>query len=154
MYRLLGDDNDTNMGILDTPRNLHEKLHVDLYESASIPRTNEKVSLSKDAKGINIRITPFGQRINKFTSQFDFNPHNAEHGLGSTELEKAEDDIITRVQPIERCNLQVYSLLPESGCRFMHDRTVNRVINIIIRSFIFLIYFIDYCSVSLVQLYR
>ncbi|WOL05156.1 DNA polymerase alpha subunit B [Canna indica] len=124
---LLGDDLDTSRGVLGTPNNHHERLHVDSYNSASTPRTNDKVPSSKDANDIiNIPITPFGQRINKFTSQFVFNSQNVENSIKNEELENVEDDVIRRVQPTERCNLLVHCLQPQSGCRFMYDPTEDR----------------------------
>lgn len=135
LSRLLGEDNNTDMGIIGDPSNQYERLGIDSYDSATTPRTNRNASSSKDPKDINIRITPFGQRINKFTSQFLFNYQNTDNSLTSQELENLEDDVIRRVQPAERCNLQVHHLQPESGCRFMYDRTEDQVIIIISMKF-------------------
>lgn len=96
--------------------------------TASTPTTNEKPSSSKHSKMTNNRITPFGQRINKFVSQFTFNTQNQVNGSKNQELENTEDDIIRRVQPSERCSLHIHSSQPEPGCRFMYDRVEDRVI--------------------------
>ncbi|KAG6525019.1 hypothetical protein ZIOFF_014971 [Zingiber officinale] len=123
---LLGEDNNTDMRIIDDPSNQYERLGMDSNDSATTPRTNRNLSSSRDPKDISIRITPFGQRINKFTSQFLFNYQNSDNSLTSQELENMENDVIRRVQPTERCNLQVHRLQPESGCRFMYDRTEDQ----------------------------
>ncbi|CAL9048189.1 unnamed protein product [Musa banksii] len=123
---LLGDDHDSTVGILNTPNSQYKKLHVDTYNSVSTPKTKENLLSSKDATDISSRITPFGQRISKFSSQFVFNSESVENRLSGQELNDMEDDIIRRVQTTERCNLQVHNLQPQSDCRFMYDRTKDR----------------------------
>ncbi|XP_008792220.2 DNA polymerase alpha subunit B [Phoenix dactylifera] len=123
---LLSDEyDDTKESFLNTPSSQYEKQYVENYTST--PGTNEGPSSSKESKVISNRITPFGQRMNKFISQFVFNAQNTDNGLRKKELENMEDDVIRRVQPSERCSLQVLRSQPESGCRFMYDRTEDRV---------------------------
>lgn len=114
---------------------------MDTYNSVSTPKTKENLLSSKDATDISSRITPFGQRISKFTSQFVFNSESVENRLSGQELNDMEDDIIRRVQTTERCNLQVHHLQPQSGCRFMYDRTKDRVISTTRTNFMFLFVF-------------
>jgi DNA polymerase alpha subunit B len=72
------------------------------------------------------RITPFATRVNKFTQQYVLNADNAV-GVPSKSAEITEDEIIRRVQPSQRCYLQVQRSQPEPGCRFMYDRMEDRV---------------------------
>ncbi|KAJ0976973.1 hypothetical protein J5N97_012447 [Dioscorea zingiberensis] len=119
--------NEENNGVkellLDTPGsgNQYERQYLDNSVTVT-PRTNEKGSTMKESKDIHDRVTPFGQRMNKFVSQFNFNAKIMDDGVGRQEHENMEDEIIRRVQPSERCSLQVHCSKPEPGCRFMHDR--------------------------------
>ncbi|EHA8586281.1 putative DNA polymerase alpha subunit B [Cocos nucifera] len=125
LCRLLSDEHDdTKESFLNTPSSQYEKQYVDIHTST--PGTNERPSSSKESKVISNRITPFGQRTNKFISQFVYNDQNTDNGLRQNEVENMEDDVIRRVQPSERCSLQVLRSQPESGCRFMYDRTEDR----------------------------
>lgn len=138
LCRLLSDehDDDTRESFLNTPSSQYEKQYVDNYTST--PRTNERPSSSKESKIISNRITPFGQRMSKFISQFVFNAQNTDNSLRQKELENMEDDVIRRVQPSERCSLQVLHSQPESGCRFMYDRTEDRVCDYLMYNFMIL----------------
>nr|CAD1820003.1 unnamed protein product [Ananas comosus var. bracteatus] len=120
---LNSEPDDREESFLDTPSK-YERPYVE--NSASTPRANEKPSSSKESKANSTRITPFGQRINKFTSQFVFNAHNMVDGSSRQEVEDIEDDLIRRVQPGPRCSLQVHLSQPEPGCRFMYDRIEDR----------------------------
>ncbi|XP_073012947.1 uncharacterized protein [Typha latifolia] len=123
---LLSNEHDPEEGFLDTPGNQYERPYVESYNSESTPRTNEKPSSSKESKTHSNIVTPFGQRINKFASHFAFNAQNMVNGLSKQEVGDMDEDIIRRVQPSERCSLQVHRSQPESGCRFMYDRTEDR----------------------------
>ena len=77
MCWLLSEEPDNNKeDFLDTPNRLSERPLLETFNGASTPTTNEKLSSSKEPKMINNRITPFGQRINKFVSQFTYNAQN------------------------------------------------------------------------------
>ncbi|ONK57978.1 uncharacterized protein A4U43_C09F6390 [Asparagus officinalis] len=124
---LLNDEHDSNKeDNFESPSCLHERPFSETSNGSSTPTTNEKPSSSKNSKIINDRITPFGQRINKFVSQFTFNTQNQVTQSRSQELENEDDDVIRRVQPGERCSLHIHSSQPEPGCRFMFDRVEDR----------------------------
>ena len=73
------------------------------------------------------RITPFATRVNKFTQQYVLNSDNAASMPSKHEAETTEDELIRRIQPSQRCSLQVQRSQPEPGCRFMYDRMEDRV---------------------------
>lgn len=75
------------------------------------------------------RMTPFGQRSNKFVLQFSLHSDKENGIVPKHETEDMEDDLIRRVRPSERCSLHVLHSHPEPGCRYMYDRTEDRVIS-------------------------
>lgn len=76
-------------------------------------------------------ITPFGQRTEKFAVRFSINQQSGgENGKMEHDIESSEDDFIKKVQPHKRCSLAINGTKPEPGCRFMYDRTEDRVSNI------------------------
>lgn len=94
---------------------------------ASTPKTNGKSHSDKDAGTLAIPVTPFGQRTTKFTPHFVFNAHNGDNEFTNQERNNSDDDeIIRRVQPGQKCSLNVISSQPQPGCRFMYDRTEDR----------------------------
>lgn len=124
---LLNEENtDITEGIFDTPSRHYERPYMESSNSTLTPTTAEKPSATKESKLINNRMTPFGQRINKFISQFTLNAEITHTILGNEEPDTADDDIIRTVQPRKRCSLQVHHSKPETGCRFMYDTTENR----------------------------
>lgn len=115
---LHGDEKD------DTPNYFDERLNLE-SNAASTPVTSEKPSSTKRSELYN-RITPFGQRMNKFASQFIFNDQVAGRSLNSIESQNDDDVVIRRVQSSENCSLHIHRSLPEPGCRFMYDRIEDR----------------------------
>lgn len=70
-------------------------------------------------------ITPFSKRTDKFVVKFSINT--------VPKVEKAEndeDDVLTRVPLHERCSLSIHRSGPKPGCRFLYDRTEDRVCDI------------------------
>ncbi|KAJ4795175.1 DNA polymerase alpha subunit B [Rhynchospora pubera] len=94
----------------------------------STPHTNGKSQSGKDLGASANRLTPFGQRTAKFSPHFVFNNAlNGANELANQEINNSdEDEIIRRVRPGQKCSLSVISSQPQSGCRFMYDRTENR----------------------------
>ncbi|KAL2955105.1 hypothetical protein AAZX31_18G009200 [Glycine max] len=67
-------------------------------------------------------ITPFSKRTDKFVVKFSINT--------VPKVEKAEndeDDVLTRVPLHERCSLSIHRSGPKPGCRFLYDRTEDRL---------------------------
>lgn len=129
MLRLhVEEQDDIKEGFLNSPNHFYERPYLE-SNGASTPATSEKPSSTKILE-LNSRITPFGQRLNKFVSQFTFNDQLAGYSLNSREPQNMDDDVIRRVQPSERCSFNVHRSLPEPGFRFMYDRIEDRVIKI------------------------
>ncbi|XP_020571946.1 DNA polymerase alpha subunit B [Phalaenopsis equestris] len=122
------EQDDIKEGLLISPNHLNEDPYLE-SNVGSTPATSEKPSSTTRSK-LNSRITPFGQRMNKFVSQFTFNGQIVRHSSSSRApenmFENMDDDVIRRVQPNERCSLHIHCSLPERGCRFMYDRIEDR----------------------------
>lgn len=126
---LLNDERDgIKESLLDTPvvGSQYDRPYLD-NGVAVTPKTNEKGSRLKDSKTAYDRVTPFGQRMNKFVPQFTFNDKIMDDGIGRQDNENTEDDFIKRVQPSESCSLRVHCSKPEPGCRFMYDSIEDKV---------------------------
>lgn len=121
---LNGEYENTKEIILGTPTDKRKTSQSETIVSAR--KTNGSISTSR--KHLET-ITPFGQRKSKFVVQFTLNENaNGESMKIENDEENLNDDIIKRVQPIKRCSLQIISSQPEPGCRFMYDRTENKVL--------------------------
>lgn len=90
-------------------------------------------------------VTPFSKRTDRFAAKFSINTmHDVENGrqeLTHEKTEDDEDDIVKKVIPRGRCSLVVHGSGPKPGCRFMYDRTEERVCNIYCSSLILCFYF-------------
>lgn len=71
--------------------------------------------------------TPFARRVNKFTVQFTFNDHLSFESSEETVSNTDVDDILKRLKPVRRCELDVVRTGPEPGIRYMFDQIENRV---------------------------
>jgi len=71
--------------------------------------------------------TPFGWRSNKCTVQSVFNEHLVEETSDSVSPPASEEEVVRRIRPIQRCQVDVIGTWPKSGSRYMFDRTENRV---------------------------
>lgn len=72
--------------------------------------------------------TPFGRRLNKFNVQFTFNEHlQLESSESNVSSADGDDDVVKRLKPVRRCEIDV--VRNETGSRYMFDHTENRVSN-------------------------
>lgn len=123
LCRLIGNGPGGPEEIQSSPISQNQRLSF----HASTPKTNGKSHSVKDAGTLAIPVTPFGQRTAKFTPHFVFNAHNGANEFTNQERNNSDDDeIIRRVQPGQKCSLNVISSQPQPGCRFMYDRTEDR----------------------------
>ncbi|CAL0308757.1 unnamed protein product [Lupinus luteus] len=76
-------------------------------------------------------VTPFSKRIDKCVVKFSINTiSDEENGKQEPKQENAEideDDVIRRVIPPKRCSMLIHESGPKSGCRFMYDRTEDKI---------------------------
>jgi DNA polymerase alpha subunit B len=117
---------------LDTPGSKQEKPPGESSNTELTPKTSDRPSSSRVTKTNGDRITPFATRVNKFTQQYVLNADNAASMSSKHEGETTEDELIRRIQPSQRCSLQVQRSQPEPGCRFMYDRMEDRVRTLLI----------------------
>ncbi|CAL4911022.1 unnamed protein product [Urochloa decumbens] len=122
---LLNNPHTDEPTFLDTPSSKQEKPPGESSNSELTPLTSNRPS-SRVAKTNGDRITPFATRVNKFTQQYILNADNAASMPSKHETETTEDEVIRRIQPSQRCSLQVQRSQPEPGCRFMYDRIEDR----------------------------
>ncbi|XP_066378201.1 uncharacterized protein [Miscanthus floridulus] len=122
---LLSNSHADEVAFHDTPGSKQEKPPEESSNSELTPLTSDRPSSSRVAKTNADRITPFATRVNKFTQQYVLNADNAV-SMPSKNAEITEDEVIRRIQPSQRCSLQVQRSQPEPGCRFMYDRMEDR----------------------------
>ncbi|CAN6301501.1 unnamed protein product [Urochloa humidicola] len=123
---LLNNSHTDEATFLDTPGSKQEKPLGESSNSELTPLTSNRPSSSRVAKTNGDPITPFATRVNKFTQQYVLNADNAASMPSKHEIETTEDEVIRRIQPSQRCSLQVQRSQPEPGCRFMYDRMEDR----------------------------
>ncbi|PIA51345.1 hypothetical protein AQUCO_01100282v1 [Aquilegia coerulea] len=124
---LLSDEHEeTKETVMGTPSERQERLDSEPFDFT--PGTDSIIpSSGKPSRISSNHITPFAQRTKKFVVQFTLNKiSETENGMGEPEDADDEDDIIKRVQPSERCSLEIQQSRPESGCRFMYDRIEDK----------------------------
>lgn len=119
------EDIDSKENFSNTPVCLAEGPYIESDNMLAVSRTNERSSV-KGSSVNSKRLTPFGQRSNKFVLQLAFNPQDTENGE-KEDFEIQDDNVIRRVKPGERCSLQIYCSRPKSGCRFMYDKIEEKV---------------------------
>ena len=89
---------------------------------SSVPRSSNKLKLQNESPA-----TPFNQRSSKLKVQFILNKDLPE-SFSTDRLDTvSEDDVIRRLRPVERLDMQILSGGPRPGCRYMFDRTEKRV---------------------------
>ncbi|KAJ9549338.1 hypothetical protein OSB04_021881 [Centaurea solstitialis] len=72
-------------------------------------------------------VTPFGQRKDKFVVLSTLNSIPIVNDIKKEQGEEnMDDDVIKRVQPSQRCSLEILSSQPASGCRYMYDRIEDK----------------------------
>ena len=69
-------------------------------------------------------VTPFSKRTDKFAVKFSINT------VPNVENDENEDDVVRRVPLFERSSLSIHGSGPKPGCRFLYDRTEDRVCDI------------------------
>ncbi|XP_003552790.1 DNA polymerase alpha subunit B [Glycine max] len=116
---ILNNDDDTKDNTPGTPINHHQDPLSPALDTTSLMYENV-LSSGKPSKSK--LITPFSKRTDKFVVKFSINT--------VPKVEKAEndeDDVLTRVPLHERCSLSIHRSGPKPGCRFLYDRTEDRL---------------------------
>ena len=126
VLRLLQETED--LEYQSTPAKYSNRSRMEMEEGllpktpASLPRSSNKLKNYAESPA-----TPFNQRSSKLKVQFVLNKELPE-AFSTDRLESvSEDDVIRRLRPIERLDLQILRHGPKSGCRYMFDRIERKV---------------------------
>ncbi|KAJ1410604.1 DNA-polymerase alpha/epsilon, subunit B [Sesbania bispinosa] len=126
MIMFLSNDDETKDNAPGTPTDHHQDLYSPAHDSTPL-MYGSVLSSGKPSK----LVTPFSKRTDRFAVKFSINTiPDVENGMQEPNHENAEndeDDVIKKVLPRKRCSLVVHGSGPKPGCRFMYDRTEDRL---------------------------
>ncbi|XP_073224975.1 uncharacterized protein [Cicer arietinum] len=118
-------DDDIKDDTPSTPTNHHQNVYSPTHDTPSLYG-----NVLASGKPANL-VTPFSKRKDRFAVKFSINTMpDVENGRQELNHENAENDeysIVTRVQTRKRCSLVFHGSGPKPGCRFMYDRTEDRI---------------------------
>ncbi|TKY47740.1 DNA polymerase alpha subunit B [Spatholobus suberectus] len=125
---ILNNDDDTKDNPPGTPIDHHQDLFSPAPDTTSLMYENVlssgKLSKSK-------LVTPFSKRTDRFAVKFSINTvpdvENGKQESNHENVENDEDDVVRRVPQRKRCSLVIHGSGPKPGCRFMYDRTEDRL---------------------------
>lgn len=121
--RILNDDDISKDNAPGTPTDHQHVLLSPSYDSTSLANGNF-LSSGKSSK----LATAFSKRTNRLAVKFNINNMpNIDSTKKEPDHEIDEDDIVSKVRPRQRCSLEVHPSGPRPDCRFMYDRTEDRV---------------------------
>ncbi|XP_061338738.1 uncharacterized protein LOC133285511 [Gastrolobium bilobum] len=122
---ILNNDDDTKDNTPGTPSDHHQDLYSPVHDTSLMYGNN--LSSGKPSK----LETPFSKRTDRFAVKFSINTmpdvENGEQEPNHENAENDEDDVVRKVVPRKRCSLVVHGSEPKPDCRFMYDRTEDRV---------------------------
>ncbi|ESW35722.1 hypothetical protein PHAVU_001G259300 [Phaseolus vulgaris] len=124
---LLNNDDDTKDNTPGTPINHHH----DTFSPTDTTSLMYENVLSSGKASKSKLITPFSKRTERFAVKFSINTlpsvENGKQELNHEDTENDEDDVVRRVPQRERCSLVIHGSGLKPGCRFMYDRTEDRL---------------------------
>ncbi|KAK7280899.1 hypothetical protein RIF29_08461 [Crotalaria pallida] len=121
---ILNNDDETKDNTPGTPTDQY------VYSTAhdSTPLTYGSVFSSGKPSTL---VTPFSKRTDRLAVKFSINTMpDVENGKQEPNHENNdidEDDVVRKVTPRRRCSLVIHESGPKPGCRFMYDRTEDKV---------------------------
>lgn len=123
---ILNNDDETKDNTPGTPTDHHQDIYSPAHDTT--PLTYGNVLSSGKPSTL---VTPFSKRTDRFAVKFSINTmpdvENGKQEPDHENAENAEDDIVKKVVPRKRCSLVIHESGPKPGCRFMYDRTEDRV---------------------------
>ncbi|KAK7387567.1 hypothetical protein VNO78_28462 [Psophocarpus tetragonolobus] len=119
---ILNNDDGIEDNTPGTPINHNQDLLSPAPDTSSLMYEN---GLSSGKLSKSKQVTPFLKRTDRFEVKFSI--PDVENGKQVSNHENDEDDVIRRVPCRERCSLVIHGSGPKSGCRFMSDRTEDRL---------------------------
>ncbi|XP_040862887.1 DNA polymerase alpha subunit B isoform X5 [Glycine max] len=115
---ILNNDDDTKDNTPGTPINHHQD---PLSPAPDTPSLMYENVLSSGKPSKSKLVTPFSKRTDKFAVKFSINT------VPNVENDENEDDVVRRVPLFERSSLSIHGSGPKPGCRFLYDRTEDRL---------------------------
>lgn len=125
LCRISNNDDDTKDDTPSTPTNNHQDVYSPIHDTPSL--YGNVLASGKPAD----LVTPFSKRTDRFAVKFSINTisdvDNGKQELNSENAENDEYSIVKKVITRKRCSLVIRGSGPKPGCRFMYDRTEDRV---------------------------
>jgi DNA polymerase alpha subunit B len=125
LCRILNNDDDTKDDTPSTPTQNRQDAYSPIHDTPSLYG-----NVLASGKPANL-VTPFSKRTNRFAVKFSINTiPDVENEKQELNHENEEDDdysIVSKVVNRKRCSLVIHGSGPKPGCRFMYDRTEDRV---------------------------
>ncbi|XP_050879262.1 uncharacterized protein LOC127083078 [Lathyrus oleraceus] len=119
------NDDDTKDDTPSTPTNNHQDVYSPIHDTPSL--YGNVLASGKPAD----LVTPFSKRTDRFAVKFSINTisdvDNGKQELNSENAENDEYSIVKKVITRKRCSLVIRGSGPKPGCRFMYDRTEDRI---------------------------
>lgn len=119
--RILNDD-DTKDDTPSTPTNNRQDVYSPIHDTPSL--YGNILASGKPAD----LVTPFSKRTDRFAVKFSINTiPDVENGKQELNHENDEYNIVSKIVSRKRCSLVIHGSGPKPGCRFMYDRTEDKV---------------------------
>jgi DNA polymerase alpha subunit B len=122
--RILNDD-DTKDDTPSTPTNNRQDVYSPIHDTSSL--YGNILASGKPAD----LVTPFSKRTYRFAVKFSINTipdvENGKQELNHENEENDEYNIVSKIVSRKRCSLVIHGSGPKPGCRFMYDRTEDKV---------------------------
>ncbi|KAI3728383.1 hypothetical protein L6452_17017 [Arctium lappa] len=116
------DEHEDGKEIVPTSPAGQNDVHLESFDATPIVNG----SMHKSGKPLEL-VTPFGQRKDKFVVHSTLNSIPIVNDIKEEQgKENSDDDVIKRVQPSQRCSLEIISSQPAPGCRYMYDRIEDK----------------------------
>lgn len=129
LRRILNNDDETKDNTPGTPNDHHQDIYSPAHDTT--PLTYGNILSSGKPSTL---VTPFSKRTDRFVVKLSINTmpdvDNGKQEPNHENAENDEDDIVKKVLPRKRCSLVIHESGPKPGCRFMYDRTEDRVCDI------------------------
>ncbi|CAJ2668014.1 unnamed protein product [Trifolium pratense] len=122
---ILSNDDDTKDDTPSTPTHNRQDVYSPIHDTPSLYG-----NVLASGKPANL-VTPFSKRTDRFAVKFNINTiPDVENGKQELNRDNEEDDefsIVSKVVNRKRCSLVIHGSGPKPGCRFMYDRTEDRI---------------------------
>lgn len=119
------NDDDTKDDTPSTPTNNRQDVYSPIHDTPSL--YGNILASGKPAD----LVTPFSKRTDRFAVKFSINTipdvENGKQELNHENEENDEYNIVSKIVSRKRCSLVIHGSGPKPGCRFMYDRTEDKI---------------------------